>query len=122
MLKVRSDEIEADFQRYYGIHLGDLFTGELSIRRFAVLFWALPPGCTTWRFQGGDLTWSTETVAMLNVARAVEQFQQSFADKPKKVPMPQPPEWGHLEKEAGNIETTERRMKRFLSRVGPEKD
>ena len=118
-MQVRAAEVEADFQRYYNIHLGDLFTGDLTVRRFAVLFWALPPGATTWRHQGGSHAWSPETTAAMYVVHAVQQFQVSLSQKKQKVPAPEPPEWGHLEKEASRLEVTERRMRRHLSRVGP---
>ena len=97
-MEVRADEIEADFQHYYGIHLGDLFTGDLTLRRFAALLYGLPPGCATWRMQGGELAWTDETRAALMTRHAVETLQSSFSKKPREIPIPKPPEWGHLEK------------------------
>nr|DAN91436.1 MAG TPA: protein of unknown function (DUF5361) [Caudoviricetes sp.] len=121
MLKVRSDEIEADFQRFYSIHLGALFTGELTLRRFSALLFALPPGAAVWRNQGGVMAWSQETAATMLVAHAVQTLHASLSSKPKKVPPPEPPQWGYLEIEAAKIETSERRLQRHLARVGPVK-
>lgn len=117
MLGVRFEEIEADFQRYYQIYLGDLFTGELTLRRFAVLLYGLPPGCATWRTQGGPLAQSDETQAILWVRHAVQTFQSSFAKKPKDVPAPKPPEWGYVEKAAEKRAITDRRLRRFQERA-----
>lgn len=115
---VRAPEIEADFQHYYQIHLGDLFTGGLTLRRFSVLLFGLPPGAVTWRAQGGDLAWSTEAHAALMVRHAIQQFQEGFAKNPKDIPVPTPPEWGHLEAAAEKRSTEERRMRRFEDKYG----
>lgn len=115
---VRASEIEADFQRYYRIHLGDLFTGRLTLRRFSVLLFGLPPGAVTWRAQGGELAWSTEAHAALMVRHAIQQFQEGFAKNPKDVPLPKPPEWGHLERAAERAATEDRRAKKFIERYG----
>lgn len=114
-------EIEADFQRFYQINLGDLFTGRLSVRRFGVLLYGLPPGCATWRGQGGDLAWSDETAALFAVRHAVQSIQAGFATNPKPVPFPEPPEWGYQEKAAEEESVAARRMKRHLERVGRSK-
>lgn len=116
LLAVRHDEIEADFQRFYGIYLGDIFTGQLSLRRFSVLLYGLPPGCSTWRVQGGPLAYSDETQAALWVQHAVQVFMSSFQKNPKEVPAPTPPEWGHVEKAEAKRETAHRRLDRFRNR------
>lgn len=46
-LEDHGDSIEADFQRYYRIYLGDLFTGKLTWRRFKVLYSRLPQNSQT---------------------------------------------------------------------------
>ena len=116
LLDARHSEIEADFQRYYRLNLGDLFVGRLSLRRFAVLVENLPAGCATWRAQGGDLARSDETRAALLIRHAVQVFQQGFGKKPQDVPMPEPPAWGHLEKAAEERQTASRRMQKFMER------
>ena len=116
LLGVRHEEIEADFQRYYSIYLGDLFTGDLTFRRFSVLLYGLPPGCATWRTQGGQLAQSDETRAALYVRHAIQTFQESFQKNPKPIPVPEPPEWGHVEIEQEKRDTVSRRMKRFLNK------
>lgn len=116
LLAVRHAEIEADFQRYYQIYLGDLFAGGLTLRRFSVLLYGLPPGSATWRTQGGPLARSDETQAALMVMHAVQTFQSSFAKKPKEVPFPDPPEWGHVEKAEEKATAMSRRMAKFLDR------
>lgn len=45
--------MEADLQRFYGIDLGDLYRGQLSVRRLAVLVDHLPPGSAVWAITNG---------------------------------------------------------------------
>lgn len=40
--------MEADLQRFYGIDLADLYTGQLSPRRAKALVEHLPPSSSTW--------------------------------------------------------------------------
>lgn len=116
----RPEEIEADFQRYYQIDLCDLFAGRLSLRRFGVLLFNLPPGATTWRVQGGRLAWSPETEAALMVRHAIQQFQEGFNKNPKDIPFPAPPEWGHTDKAEADKATEDRRARRFMAKHGIE--
>lgn len=116
LLRTRHDEIEADFQHYYRINLGDLYAGALSLRRFGVLVYGLPPGSVTWRAQGGALAWSDETRAGMLTRHAIQQLQESFAERPSSLPLPEPPEWGHVEKATAKADLMERRMQVFLQR------
>lgn len=50
----RYEAVEADFQRFYGIDLGELWTGRLGPRRAARLASQLPPGAAIFRPDGLD--------------------------------------------------------------------
>jgi hypothetical protein len=53
MLREHPDALEADLQRFYGVQLGDLWRGRLSLRRLSVLVQYLPPGSAIWAQQTG---------------------------------------------------------------------
>lgn len=53
-MRTRYEAVEADFQRFYGIDLGGLWTGELGPRRAARLTSQLPPGAAIFRPEGLD--------------------------------------------------------------------
>ena len=48
------EAVEADFQRFYGLDLGELWTGEMGPRRAARLASQLPPGAAIYRPDGLD--------------------------------------------------------------------
>jgi hypothetical protein len=54
LVRTRYEAVEADFQRFYGIDLGELWTGELGPRRAARLASQLPPGSAIYRPEGLD--------------------------------------------------------------------
>ncbi|MDU0349230.1 hypothetical protein, partial [Actinomyces sp. MRS3W] len=58
-------EIEADLQRVYRVDLTGLWTGELTLRRVAVLVHGLPQGSALDKAKGGDRYWTEETAATL---------------------------------------------------------
>jgi hypothetical protein len=53
LLRAHSDALEADLQRFYGVDLGDLWRGRLSLRRLSALVRYLPPGSAVWSIQSG---------------------------------------------------------------------
>jgi hypothetical protein len=53
-VRTRYEAVEADFQRFYGIDLGGLWTGELRPHRAARLTSQLPPGAAIFRPEGLD--------------------------------------------------------------------
>jgi hypothetical protein len=58
-LHEHGEAIEADFQRYYGVALADVFVGRLSWRRLKVLLRQLPVESATARAQVGPMAeWS----------------------------------------------------------------
>ena len=48
-MRTRFEAVEADFQRFYGIDLGELWTGRLGPRRAARLASQLPPDAAIFR-------------------------------------------------------------------------
>jgi hypothetical protein len=54
LVRTRYEAVEADFQRFYGIDLGELWTGEMGPRRAARLASQLPPGSAIYRSEGLD--------------------------------------------------------------------
>jgi hypothetical protein len=48
-LRTRYEAVEADFQRYYGMDVGELYTGRMKPLRAARLAHQLPPGAAIFR-------------------------------------------------------------------------
>lgn len=83
LLDAHPDALEADFQSEYGVALGGLWRGDLTIRRAAVLAAMLPPGSRVWVQMNHDDAWSTTDyllAALLDRGRTDE--------KQKPVPRP----------------------------------
>lgn len=51
LLRDHEDAVEADLQRFYGVDLGDVWRGDLSVRRLWVLLSHLPPGSAVWSLE-----------------------------------------------------------------------
>lgn len=64
LLREHGEVIEADFQRYYGLDLLDLYRGRLTPRKTMALIKGLPPGSALHRAHGGDAFWSDEVAAI----------------------------------------------------------
>lgn len=63
--------VEADLQRYYGVDLGALWRGELSLRRLAVLVEYLPVGSATWAAQANvPYGWTLTDVLLTDLFHA----------------------------------------------------
>lgn len=103
-------EIEADLQRVYQTDLMGLWTGELTLRRCAVLVHGLPQGGALDKAMGGDRYWSEETAATLTGLWRVESRLSDRKTAPKP---PKPPEPGWREKQARQHARAERMTKRY---------
>ncbi len=53
-MRKRYEAVEADFQRFYGLDLGEMWTGGMGPRRAARLASQLPPGAAIYRPDGLD--------------------------------------------------------------------
>lgn len=72
MLRDHTDAVEADLQRFYGVDLGDLWRGRLSVRRLSVLIAHLPPGSAVWAAENGiPYGWSLTDVLLTDVFAAL---------------------------------------------------
>lgn len=92
-LREHGEPIEADFQRYYGVALTDVFTGRMSWRRLKVLLRQLPVDSATARATvGAAVEWSpTEYLlaAIVDAERAA-LWQRSGGRGRRPQPMPRP--------------------------------
>ena len=67
-----AEAIEADFARYYQVHVGKLGTEELTYRRFGVLLRQLPRESAFVQATAGDAArWSTDNYLAAHVIDAV---------------------------------------------------
>lgn len=89
MLREHCDALEADFQRFYGLDLCDLWRGQITPRKAAVLAVQLPPGAQVWRSMGSDLAWTDE--AHLGALNAdINQIGNWQRGGGKKADLPKP--------------------------------
>lgn len=89
LLTEHGEALEADFQRYYGLDLLDLWRGRLSARKASVLARQLPYGAQTWISCGFDNAWSAETHLTASLFDAVNVGNwQRAGDKHAKRPTP----------------------------------
>jgi hypothetical protein len=76
--------VEADLQRFYGLHLCELGTRRLSWRRVAQLVGHLPPESATARsVRGGDGTTTNELLALAVHSLQAANWQRGGGKGPK---------------------------------------
>lgn len=109
--------IEADLQRYYGVDLGDLWRGRMSMRRCMVLIAGLPPGAGLHRATGGDRAWSDTTRAVMEGLWRIECTLVSALGGSSLPDRPKPPEYGWQEAERARVRRTEERIARHKART-----
>lgn len=95
--------MEADLQRYYGVALGDLFTGAMSWRRLRVLVDNLPrESATAARLHGEAVAWGAQehlTATVIDTLN-VSNWQRAQAGSKTRIPRPKPvPRPGEKRKE-----------------------
>lgn len=84
------DELEADFQQYYGLNLEDI-GGNLSVRHAALLAAHLPPESRCLSILNPDFGWSKEMHLMTKMEHEMRVllWQQSQS-KNNRTPFPKP--------------------------------
>lgn len=92
LLREHGDALEADFQRYYGIDLIDLYRGTLSPRKASVLALYLPPGAAVWQEAGTDSAWDTTDYLLAEVVDTLKwaNYQRAGGKGQKPEPLPRP--------------------------------
>nr|DAI70036.1 MAG TPA: protein of unknown function (DUF5361) [Caudoviricetes sp.] len=110
--------MEASFQSEYGLALGDIFCGGLSLRRAAVLARNLSPGCALYREMGGAVSVSDETQAVFALTnRVTDLLWSAFGGKRQGRPEPlRAPEFGWRDAEEARREAAEAKATRWMSR------
>lgn len=93
------EALEASFQAVYNMDLTKIFTGELTLRKAALLTAQLPPGCALHREIGGTAAISDETAAIFMLANRLTPIIWTGLGGPKgKAPKPlTPPEEGWVD-------------------------
>lgn len=86
-----AEAIEADFQRFYGLHIGLIGTEELTYGRFRTLLFALPRESLFMQETLGEpARWSTTDYLLANVldavSMAVHALQSRWRRKGSKAP------------------------------------
>lgn len=110
------DALEADFQRVYGLDLGDLWAGRMTVPRAANLTTHLPWGSAIFRAMGLDQAWTTgEHLAAQSVdLMAAANWQRGGGKGSRPKPIPRPSEAKALEdrKERDRLRALRHRAKR----------
>lgn len=118
MVAEYTPELEADFQRFYGIDLADLWTGKMSPRRAWNLVENLPAGAALWQAIGGPNAWTGEEYALHSwlwklTCVVLEGFGAKQRDMPEQ---PKPPEIGWREKLRAKAMLEKARIARIKAR------
>jgi hypothetical protein len=91
LLAEHGGAIEADLQRYYGLHVGD-FPWPLTARRLRVLVKHLPEGCQVHLglLDPAERSWSTDTHMLANVIDELRlnRYVTALAGVAKNFPAP----------------------------------
>lgn len=120
-LSEHGEAIEADFQRYYGLAVTDVFAGRMSWRRLKVLLRQLPPESATARVQLGPVAeWSpTEYLlaAIVDAERAA-LWQRSGGRGRRPTPVERP---GRRDggTRLGRTTRTKAQVRAYLARFRP---
>lgn len=107
-LEIYGSAVEADFQRYYHIYLGDLFTGKLTWRRFRELLSELPLGSqTNVAVEGPAAYWglTDELLAIVANILAIANWQRGGGKGRKPEPIEKPESYS-LDEEAAEESDT----------------
>lgn len=96
----------------------DLFTGELTLRRVAVLVRGLPPGSATGYLEGGYSALSNEAALIRDVGWRIECAIIGAAGgrKSQMPPRPEPPEPGWQDKAAEQQRKLEAKARAWMAR------
>ena len=94
LLREYGEVIEADFQRYYGLDLLDLYRGRLTPRKAMALIGGLPPGSAFHRARGGPAFWSDEVAAVKEMGHRVVSALIAVNGSRQSPKPPEPPPVG----------------------------
>lgn len=98
MLIEHGQALEADFARFYGIDLADLYRGWLGARKAAVLAVHLPAESAVMRREGGSAALTGVEQILMGTNHRLEMLMyQNGGGKGKKPEPPKPPET-HMER------------------------
>lgn len=93
LLREHGDALEADFQRFYGIDIVDLYRGTLSPRKAQALALYLPPGAAVWQEAGTDTAWGTTEYLLAEAVDTLRMANWQRGGKGQKPePLPRPSE------------------------------
>lgn len=113
------DQVEADWQHYYGLDLLDVFRGRISLRKASVLTSGLPAGAGLWRLWGGDNAWSDNTHLLNQILYRLDRLEYGVAGGKGRAPREQePPPLRHVEKQREREVAESRKARRFMDRFG----
>lgn len=92
LLRDHGEALEADFQRYYGLDLLDIYRGTLSPRKVAALAANLPAGAATWQEMGVDAAWTAEEHMLALIADTLQaaNWQRGGGKGKQPKPLPRP--------------------------------
>lgn len=116
MLRHHGGALEADFERYYGRDVLDVYRGTLSLRKASNLALMLPPGAITWQEAGTDSAWTITDHLLADVLDALntanwQRGQDGNRKRPDPVPRPR-----ELREKREKREREMQRASRFLER------
>jgi len=120
LLSEHPHEVEADLQRFYGVHLGDLWTGRLTFRRCYALVTALPPESALGRLSSSNWGLPEHLLACaVDELRAGNWLLAQIHSK-DKLKQPKPIERPGVERKPKKVMTRE--MAEMLLARGPERE
>lgn len=117
MLAKFPEAIEADLQEYYRLDLADLYRGELTPRKVAVMVFQLPRGARLWQCVGGQgaITAVEEALWIVQYLQQARLYQAGEGKGPK----PELPDYpaGHGKKKS-QVDRLEANARAFREKFG----
>lgn len=111
--------MEADFQRFYGLDLADLWRGTLGARKAGVLAMHLPPDSAVMRREGGAGSRTVAEKALEAIIHGQQaQMAQQAGEKPPSPPA-DPPTYRERQEKAARLEA---RQNRYLAKYQAQLD
>lgn len=121
-LETHGEAIEADFQRYYGVAVTDVFAGRMTWRRFRVLLAQLPADSATTRAAtDGPEPWTTTEHLLAGIfdAEMAALWQRAGGKGRRPRPLERPGQAKARTRRLGHTTRSPAEVRAYLDRFKP---